>query len=87
MRLRGWLEITMSGSSSWMNYALQGVKEFDDDDDDDMEVSGQLCVPWEESPQYPLNKIWVCSRDSLCFLGKTQISCFVPAIKPQSFSS
>jgi len=25
----------MPGSSSWMSYAPQGVKEFDDDDDDD----------------------------------------------------
>jgi len=25
----------MPGSSSWMPYAPQGVKEFDDDDDDD----------------------------------------------------
>ena len=25
----------MPGSSSWMPYAAQGVKEFDDDDDDD----------------------------------------------------
>ena len=25
----------MSGSSSWMSYAAEGVKGFDDDDDDD----------------------------------------------------
>jgi len=34
MRLRGELEITTLGSSSWMPYALQGVKELDGDDDE-----------------------------------------------------
>jgi len=56
-RLRGWLEIAMPGSSLWMPHAPQGIKGFDDDDE--TKVSGQLRVPWEESPQYPLNKIWV----------------------------
>jgi hypothetical protein len=35
MRSRGYLEITMLGSSSWMSCAPQGVKGLDDDDDDD----------------------------------------------------
>ena len=35
MRSSGQLEITKLGSSSWMPYALQGVKGTDDDDDDD----------------------------------------------------
>jgi len=30
-RSRGWLNSAMPGSSSWMPYAPQGVKEFDDD--------------------------------------------------------
>jgi hypothetical protein len=29
----------MPGSSSWMQYAPQGVKGFDDDDDDDSTVN------------------------------------------------
>jgi len=35
MRSRGELVIATLGSSSWMPYALQGVKGLDDDDDDD----------------------------------------------------
>jgi hypothetical protein len=31
MRSRGWLEITMIGSSSWMPCAPQGVKGIEDD--------------------------------------------------------
>ena len=34
MRSKGQLEITMPGNSSWMPYAPQGVKGFDDDDDE-----------------------------------------------------
>jgi len=34
-RSRGLLETAMPGNSSWMPYASQGVKGFDDDDDDD----------------------------------------------------
>jgi len=32
----------MPGSSSWMPYASQGVKGFDDDDDDDDDCSLKL---------------------------------------------
>jgi hypothetical protein len=35
MRSREQPEIAMSGSSSWMPYAPQGVKGLDDDDDMD----------------------------------------------------
>ena len=42
---------------------------------------GDWTVPWEQSPQYSLNKIWVCSIVGLGILGNRQISCFVPAIK------
>ena len=35
MKSKEKLEIAMPGSSSWMSYAPQGVKGFDDDDDDD----------------------------------------------------
>ena len=33
MESRGWLEMVMPGSSSWMPYAPQRVKGPDDDDD------------------------------------------------------
>jgi hypothetical protein len=32
MRSKGWLEIAMLGSSSWMPYVPQGVKGLDDDE-------------------------------------------------------
>ena len=32
-------EFAMLGSSSWMPYAPQGVKETDDDDDDDAQLN------------------------------------------------
>jgi len=34
----------MPGSSSWMPYAPQGVKGFDDDDDDDVYVASVLLI-------------------------------------------
>ena len=34
----------MPGSSSWMPYAPQGVKGFDDDDDDDDDGCVKMCV-------------------------------------------
>jgi len=36
------VETAMPGSSSWMPYASQGVKGFDDDDDDDDDCSLKL---------------------------------------------
>jgi hypothetical protein len=32
----------MPGSSSWMSYATQGVKGFDDDDDDDDDAGNKI---------------------------------------------
>ena len=32
----------MPGNSSWMPYAPQGVKEFDDDDDDDDDLDAEF---------------------------------------------